>query len=324
MDKKELRIVYMGTPEFAVESLRALVEGGYNVVGVITMPDKPIGRHGSVLQPSPVKEYALSQNLPVLQPEKLKDEAFIAELRALNADLQIVVAFRMLPEVVWDMPRFGTFNLHASLLPQYRGAAPINWAVINGDTETGVTTFFLTHEIDTGKIIRQKHLPIADTDNVGVVHDALMTIGAGLVTETVDLLLAGKVDAIPQEEFFKDAAELRPAPKIFKDTCRINWGQPLKKIYDFIRGLSPYPAAWTDLVAPDGSRLALKVYETEKHPASHNHATGTILTDAKSYIDVAVKDGYIRLLSLQLAGKKRMGVKDFLNGNKQIGDFTVE
>lgn len=324
MDKKELRIVYMGTPDFAVESLRALVEGGYNVVGVITMPDKPVGRHGSVLQPSPVKEYALSQNLPVLQPEKLKDEAFIAELRALNADLQIVVAFRMLPEVVWDMPRFGTFNLHASLLPQYRGAAPINWAVINGDTETGVTTFFLTHEIDTGKIIRQKHLPIADTDNVGVVHDALMTIGAGLVTETVDLLLAGKVDAIPQEEFFKDAAELRPAPKIFKDTCRFNWGQPLKKIYDFIRGLSPYPAAWTDLVAPDGSRLALKVYETEKHPASHNHATGTILTDAKSYIDVAVKDGYIRLLSLQLAGKKRMGVKDFLNGNKQIGDFTVE
>ena len=324
MDKKELRIVYMGTPDFAVESLRALVEGGYNVVGVITMPDKPVGRHGSVLQASPVKEYALSQNLPVLQPEKLKDEAFIAELRALNADLQIVVAFRMLPEVVWDMPRFGTFNLHASLLPQYRGAAPINWAVINGDTETGVTTFFLTHEIDTGKIIRQKHLPIADTDNVGVVHDALMTIGAGLVTETVDLLLAGKVDAIPQEEFFKDAAELRPAPKIFKDTCRINWEQPLKKIYDFIRGLSSYPAAWTDLVAPAGTRLALKVYETEKHPASHNHATGTILTDAKSYIDVAVKDGYIRLLSLQLAGKKRMGVKDFLNGNKQIGDFTVE
>ena len=324
MEKKELRIVYMGTPDFAVESLRALVEGGYNVVGVITMPDKPVGRHGSVLQASPVKEYALSQNLPVLQPEKLKDEAFLDALRALKADLQIVVAFRMLPEVVWDMPRFGTFNLHASLLPQYRGAAPINWAVINGDTETGVTTFFLTHEIDTGKIIRQKHLPIADTDDVGVVHDALMTIGAGLVTETVDLLLEGKVDAVPQEEFFKDAAELRPAPKIFKDTCRINWNQPLKKIYDFIRGLSPYPAAWTELVAPDGSRMALKVYKTEKHPASHDLVTGTIHTDAKSYIDVAVKDGYIRLLSLQLAGKKRMGVKDFLNGNKQIGDFTVE
>lgn len=324
MEKKELRIVYMGTPDFAVESLRALVEGGYNVVGVITMPDKPVGRHGSVLQASPVKEYALSQNLPVLQPEKLKDEAFLDALRALNADLQIVVAFRMLPEVVWDMPRFGTFNLHASLLPQYRGAAPINWAVINGDTETGVTTFFLTHEIDTGKIIRQKHLPIADTDDVGVVHDALMAIGAGLVTETVDLLLEGKVDAVPQEEFFKDAAELRPAPKIFKDTCRINWNQPLKKIYDFIRGLSPYPAAWTELVAPDGSRMALKVYKTEKHPASHDLVTGTIHTDAKSYIDVAVEDGYIRLLAVQLAGKKRMEVKDFLNGFKQIGDYTVE
>lgn len=324
MEKKDLRIVYMGTPDFAVESLRALVEGGYNVVGVITMPDKPVGRHGSVLQACPVKEYALSQNLPVLQPEKLKDEAFISELRALNADLQIVVAFRMLPEVVWDMPRFGTFNLHASLLPQYRGAAPINWAVINGDTETGVTTFFLTHEIDTGKIIRQKHLPIADTDNVGMVHDALMTIGAGLVTETVDLLLAGKVDAIPQEEFIKDVIELRPAPKIFKDTCRIDWNQPLKKIYDFIRGLSPYPAAWTELVAVDGSRQALKVYQAEKHPASHNQAVGTILTDAKSYIDIVVEDGYIRLVDLQLAGKKRMGVKDFLNGNKQIGNYTVK
>lgn len=324
MDKKELRIVYMGTPDFAVQSLRALVEGGYNVVGVITMPDKPVGRHGSVLQPSPVKEYALSQGLPVLQPEKLKDETFLKDLQALNADLQIVVAFRMLPEVVWNMPRFGTFNLHASLLPQYRGAAPINWAVINGDTETGVTTFFLTHEIDTGKIIRQKHLPIADTDDVGIVHDALMNMGAGLVTETVDLVLEGKVDAIPQEEFYKDPAELRPAPKIFKDTCRIDWNQSLKKIYDFIRGLSPYPAAWTEVVAGDGSRTALKVYQTEKHPASHNLATGTIVTDAKTYIDVAVEDGYIRLLSLQLAGKKRLGVKDFLNGNKQIGDYTVE
>lgn len=323
MDKKELRIVYMGTPDFAVESLRALVEGGYNVVGVITMPDKPIGRHGSVLQGSPVKEYALSQNLPVLQPEKLKDEAFLNDLRALKADLQIVVAFRMLPEVVWNMPRFGTFNLHASLLPQYRGAAPINWAVINGDTETGVTTFFLTHEIDTGKIIRQKHLPIADTDNVGDVHDALMQIGAGLVTETVDLLLAGKVDAISQEEFINDIAELRPAPKIFKDTCRIDWNRPLKSIYDFIRGLSPYPAAWTELVASNGNRQTLKIYKAEKHPALHTHAVGSIHTDAKTYIDIAVEDGYLRLLNLQLAGKKRLDVKDFLNGNKQIGDFTV-
>ena len=324
MKKEDLRIVYMGTPDFAVESLRALVEGGYNIVGVITMPDKPIGRHGSVLQASPVKQYAVSKGLPVLQPEKLKDETFLAELRALKADLQVVVAFRMLPEVVWNMPRLGTFNLHAALLPQYRGAAPINWSVINGDTETGVTTFFLTHEIDTGKIIRRKHLPIADTDDVGVVHDALMTIGAGLVVETVDLILAGEVDAIPQEEFYKDPAELRPAPKIFKETCRINWQPPLKKSYDFIRGLSPYPAAWTEIISPEGVRSVLKIYQSEKRPAVHELPIGTICTDKKSYIDVAVEDGYLRLHSIQLAGKKRLPVADFLNGFKQIGEYKVD
>lgn len=324
MEKEDLRIVYMGTPDFAVESLRALVEGSYKVVGVITMPDKPVGRHGSVLQASPVKQYAQSVGLPVLQPEKLKDEAFLEALRAWEADLQIVVAFRMLPEVVWNMPRLGTFNLHASLLPQYRGAAPINWSVINGDTETGVTTFFLTHEIDTGKIIRQKHLPIADTDDVGTVHDALMHLGAGLVTETVDLILKDRIEAIPQETFYRDAAELRPAPKIFKDTCRIDWNQPVKKVYDFIRGLSPYPAAWTELVAPDGSRLMLKIYQAEKHPAEHTLAPGTICTPQKGMMDIAVADGYLRLLSLQLAGKKRVGVKDFLNGYKQIDSYTVE
>jgi len=229
----------------------------------------------------------------------------------------------MLPEVVWNMPRLGTFNLHASLLPQYRGAAPINWAVINGDTETGVTTFFLTHEIDTGKIIRQKHLPIADTDDVETVHDALMAMGAGLVTETVDLLLDGKTDAIPQEEFYKDAAELRPAPKIFKDTCHIDWNQPVKNIYDFVRGLSPYPAAWTELISADGKRMVLKVYQTKKRPATHNFPVGSIHTDHKSYIDVAVKDGFLRLHSLQLAGKKRMNITDFLNGFKQIAEYTV-
>lgn len=324
MKKEDLRIVYMGTPDFAVESLKALVEGGYNIVGVITMPDKPMGRHGSVLQSSAVKQYAESVGLPVLQPEKLKDENFLAELRALNADLQIVVAFRMLPEVVWNMPRLGTFNLHASLLPQYRGAAPINWAVINGDTETGVTTFFLSHEIDTGKIIAQKKLAIADTDNVGVVHDALMQMGAGLVVETVDSILAGNVDAVPQEEFYKDPSELRPAPKIFKDTCHIDWSKPMKQIYDFIRGLSPYPAAWTELVSPEGKKLVLKVYETEKREASHSYPCGKILTDGKSYVDVSVNGGYIRLKSLQLAGKKRMSVSDFLNGFKQIGEYTVE
>ena len=313
MKKEDLRIVYMGTPDFAVESLRALVEGGYNIVGVITMPDKPVGRHGSVLQASPVKQYAVSKELPVLQPEKLKDEAFLSELRALKADLQIVVAFRMLPEVVWNMPRLGTFNLHASLLPQYRGAAPINWAVINGDTETGA-----------GKIIRQKHLPIADTDDVGIVHDSLMTMGAGLVLETVDLLLEGKADAVPQEEFYKDPSELRPAPKIFKETCRIDWHQPVKRIYDFIRGLSPYPAAWTEIVSPEGVRTTLKIYQAEKLFVAHELPVGTVRTDRKSYIDVAVEDGYLRLLSIQLAGKKRLPVADFLNGFKQIGEYKVD
>ena len=324
MRKEDLRIVYMGTPDFAVESLKALVEGGYNIVGVVTMPDKPMGRHGSVSQPSAVKRYAASVGLPVLQPEKLKDERFLKELRALRANLQIVVAFRMLPEVVWAMPRLGTFNLHASLLPQYRGAAPINWAVINGETETGVTTFFLTHEIDTGKIIRQKRLPIADTDDVRTVHDALMTMGAGLVVETVELILEGKADAVPQESLYGDPAELRPAPKIFKDTCRIDWSRPLKAIYDFIRGLSPYPAAWTELVAPDGKRLTLKIYQAEKCPVAHSFPVGSLHTDWKTYLDVVVEGGYLRLHSIQLAGKKRMDVADFLRGFQRIAEYRVE
>ena len=321
MKKEDLRIVYMGTPDFAVEALRQLVEGGYNVVGVITMPDKPAGR-GHKIQYSPVKQYALEQNLPLLQPEKLKDEAFVEALREWKADLQIVVAFRMLPEVVWNMPRLGTFNLHASLLPQYRGAAPINWAVINGDTETGITTFFLKHEIDTGEVIQQVRVPIADTDNVEVVHDKLMMLGGKLVLETVDAILNGTVKPISQEEMAV-VGELRPAPKIFKETCRIDWNQPVKKIYDFVRGLSPYPAAWTELISEDGKRLALKIYQAEKRPAEHNFPVGSIHTDHKSYIDVAVKDGFLRLRSLQLAGKKRMNITDFLNGFKQIAEYTV-
>lgn len=313
MEKKDLRIVYMGTPEFAVESLKRLVEGGYNVVGVITMPDKPMGRHGSVLQPSPVKAYAVSQGLKVLQPEKLKDEAFLEELRALRVDLQIVVAFRMLPEAVWQMPRLGTFNLHASLLPQYRGAAPINWAVINGDTETGITTFFLKHEIDTGEIIDQVRVPIADTDNVGVVYDRLMMLGGDLVLKTVDAILAGNVKTIPQETL-SSTEPLRPAPKIFKDTCRIDWTKGVKPVYDFIRGLSPYPAAWTELCEPDSSPVTMKIYESSKEFVEHTFAPGTILTDKKTYFKVASTDGFVHLLSVQLAGKKRMNVTDFLRG----------
>lgn len=322
MEKKDLRIIYMGTPEFAVESLKRLVEGGYNVVAVITMPDKPMGRHGSVLQPSPVKQYAVSQGLNVLQPEKLKDEAFIRELRALNADLQIVVAFRMLPEVVWSMPPMGTFNLHASLLPQYRGAAPINWAVMNGDTETGITTFFLKHEIDTGEIIDQVRVPIADTDNVETVYNRLMHLGGDLVVKTVDAILNGTITTTPQEALATDEP-LRPAPKIFKDTCRIDWSKGVKGVYDFVRGLSPYPAAWTELSVGETAPVVLKVYTTEKEFVRHEQATGTLDTDGKTYLRVAVPDGYVRLSSLQLAGKKRMDVADFLRGFHAAGQASV-
>ena len=300
----------MGTPDFAVESLRALVEGGYNVVGVVTMPDKPVGRHGSVLQASPVKQYAVEHGLKVMQPEKLKDPAFVEELRSLKADLQIVVAFRMLPEIVWSMPPLGTFNAHASLLPKYRGAAPINWAVINGDTETGITTFFLKHEIDTGDIIQQVRIPIADTDNVEVVHDKLMLLSGQLVTQTINNILAGTVTSIPQDQF-KDVP-LTPAPKIFRETCRIDWNQPTKRIYDFIRGLSPYPAAWTML---DGK--SVKIYEAEKEEAKQPECKpGTIISDGKNTLKVATSDGWLNILTLQLEGKKRMPVSDLLRGLK--------
>ena len=320
MDKNDMRIVFMGTPDFAVESLRALVENDYNVVGVVTTPDKPIGRHGSILQGSPVKAYALSKGLPLLQPEKLKNEAFLAELRALKADLQIVVAFRILPEVVWDMPRYGTFNLHGSLLPHYRGAAPINWAVINGEKATGVTTFFLTHGVDTGRIIRQQPITIAETDNAGIVHDKLMAVGADLVLETVNLIVAHKgcIDTIPQENLYSNHTDLRPAPKIYKETCHINWKQPAKAIYDFIRGLSPYPAAWTELEMPDGTSQSLKIFETEIIPKTSPLAAGAIITDLKTFIDIATEDNHIRLLSIQLSGKKRLHVKEFLQGIKSL------
>lgn len=324
MTKKDLRIVYMGTPDFAVESLRALVEGGYNVVGVVTGSDKPVGRHGSVLQPTPVKQYAVEHGLHVLQPERLKDEAFIEELRSLRADLQIVVAFRMLPEIVWAMPPLGTFNLHASLLPQYRGAAPINWAVINGDTETGVTTFFLKHEIDTGAVIRQVRVPISDTDCVGDVHDRLMMLGGSVVCDTVDAILDGTAQATPQELMLPDE-ELRPAPKIFKDTCRIAWGRTSKQVYDFIRGLSPYPAAWTTLIAPDGTEQVVKVYEAVIIEKPRTLCPiGTISTDSKTYIHVYTSDGALSIRTLQLAGKKRMSVDDFLRGFRLAEGYRFE
>lgn len=315
MNKENLRIVFMGTPDFAVESLRALVDGGYQVVGVVTMPDKPMGRHGSVLQPSPVKKFAVERGLKVLQPVKLKDEEFLKELESLEADLQIVVAFRMLPEVVWNMPHLGTFNLHASLLPQYRGAAPINWAVINGEKETGVTTFFLQHEIDTGEVIKQVRVPIADTDDVGIVHDKLMTVGAALVTETVDKIIDGSLTTIEQDLMIGEDETLKPAPKIFRETCRINWNAPAKKVYDFVRGLSPYPAAWTVLHNND-KLMDVKILQTSIDKSETPGKPGEVRTDGKKRVKVAASDGWLQILSLQLAGKKRMAVDEFLRGFK--------
>lgn len=310
MDKQSMRIVYLGTPDFAAESLRALVEGGYNVVAVVTMPDKPAGR-GHQLQFSAVKQYALSVGLPVLQPERLKDESFLEELRSYQADLQIVVAFRMLPEVVWNMPRLGTFNLHASLLPQYRGAAPINWAVMNGDKETGATTFMLQHEIDTGNIILQERIAIADDENVGSVHDRLMVMGAGLVTRTVDAIIDAEnrgedVATIPQD----NSIELRPAPKIFKDTCAIDFSRPAEQIRNHVRGLSPYPAAWIqDMPASHPLADMLKGAKVYKVALAQQ-------SEQKGHIIVPCVDGYIDLLELQLPGKKRMDAAALLNGLK--------
>ena len=316
MKKEDLRIVFMGTPHFAVESLKALVENNYNVVGVVTMPDKPAGR-GYKLQSSAVKEYAVSQGLPVLQPEKLKNEDFLTELKRLNPHLQVVVAFRMLPEVVWNMPPLGTFNLHASLLPQYRGAAPINWALINGEEETGVTTFFLSHEIDTGKIIFREKTPISPNDNVETLHDRLMQMGARLVLKTVDAVLIDEIEAVPQSHFFDEEADLKPAPKIFKDTCRINWQQSATQVRNFIRGLSPFPAAWTELASEDSNAPTFKIFSAElsRHTA-HPLPPSTIVTDNKTHLLVAVNDGFLEVTDIQLSGKKRMKTTDFLNGYK--------
>lgn len=321
MKKEDLRIVFMGTPEFAVASLRRLVEDEYHVVGVVTMPDKPKGRHQDTLQPSAVKIYAESVGLPVLQPEKLRDEAFLAQLRALRADLQIVVAFRMLPEVVWAMPRLGTFNLHASLLPQYRGAAPINWALINGERETGVTTFFLSHDIDTGDVIAQKHLPITDDDNAGTVHDKLMALGADLVIETVNGILQDNLKCQPQSEM--QAEELKPAPKIFKDTCRIDWTRGTTPVFNFVRGLSPYPAAWTELT--DGRKTTqLKIFSTSPQMVPSILPVGTLEVANPNRLLVHLPDGALQINELQLAGKKRMKADDFIRGFRDLAAYHVE
>ena len=311
MEKNELRIVFLGTPDFAVESLRRIVDGGYNVVGVVTMPDKPAGR-GKHLQQSAVKQFAVSRGLKVMQPERLKDDAFVEELRSLQADLFIVIAFRMLPEVVWSMPRLGTFNLHASLLPRYRGAAPINRAVMNGDAETGVTTFFLKHEIDTGDIIAQERIAIGPDEDAGSVHDRLMELGATLTIDTIEHILAGDLKPLPQDELLK-GEEPTPAPKIFKDTCRIDWNSPARDIHNHVRGLAPYPAAWSTLIAGDTPQGSLKVFATRVLDEKSTSAPGTLtVTDGRLIADTATER--IELLSVQAPGKKRMPTADFLRG----------
>ena len=325
MEKKDLRIIFMGTPEFAVESLKRLVEGGYNVVAVVTQPDKPVGRHQDTLQPSQVKQYAVEHGLPVLQPVKMKDPEFVEQLRSYHADLQVVVAFRMLPEVVWAMPKFGTFNVHAALLPQYRGAAPINWAVINGEKETGVTTFFLDHDIDTGRIIMQKRFPIPETANVEYVYDGLMHLGAELALETIDALIAadGNIGSIPQSKLIGEGAELKPAPKIFKDTCRIDFHQPAKKVYDFIRGLSPYPGAWTEIKKKetvvffdDPTEGHVKSAEEMLESTSDDYVKFPDATDHPSRKPSTAKIQVLKMFATHLSGEKR--------GAAPVGSLRIE
>ena len=325
MEKKDLRIVFMGTPEFAVETLKALVENEYQVVAVVTQPDKAVGRHQTEVQPSEVKKYALSQGLPVLQPEKMKDPAFVEELRSYKANLQVVVAFRMLPEVVWDMPEYGTFNVHAALLPQYRGAAPINWAVINGETQTGVTTFFLDKEIDTGRIIMQKSFDIPDEADVEYVYDGLMHLGADICLETLEKIIAadGYPESIPQEEQEGKFRHLYEAPKLFKQTCEIDWNRPCKRVYDFIRGLSPYPGAWTTLMGPDGKTVDLKVFKSVKTEKNVGMRPGMIVV-YKGLLYITTADYLLQIDELQLAGKKRMTARDFLNGNKNFENYIIK
>lgn len=317
LDKKdELRIVFMGTPEFAVTILDKLVQNDYNIVGVITSPDKPAGR-GRKMNKSAVKKYAEEKSLTILQPTNLKDEHFLSELAGLQANLQIVVAFRMLPRVVWEMPAYGTFNLHASLLPNYRGAAPINWAIINGETETGVTTFFIDDKIDTGEMILQDKVTISDDDSAGTLHENLMHLGADLVLKTVKQIQNEKVVRTKQD-FDSD---VKSAPKIHKDTCRIDWNQSLEQVYNHIRGLSPYPTAWTTLMN-NGEEIFLKIYNAHKEKEKHNFKNGQVLYTKKE-MKVAVNGGYIKLLEIQLPGKRKMEIRDVLNGLKLAKTATM-
>lgn len=312
--KEDLRIVFMGTPEFAVGTLKCLVEGGYNIVAVVTQPDKPVGRHAVLTSPA-VKKYAQEHDIPVLQPVKMKDPEFIAELESYKADLQVVVAFRMLPEVVWAMPRYGTFNVHAALLPQYRGAAPINWAIINGETTTGVTTFFLDHDIDTGRIIKQLNFSIPDDADVEYVYDGLMNLGAEIAQDTVDMVLEheGNVPSIAQVE----SDDLKNAPKIFRETCEIDWTKSVKQVYDFVRGLSPIPGAWTMVKLSENSEpQMMKIYKTAKTDEPCEAVPGTLRAEKKN-LYIAAADCWLEIVEIQMTGKKRMMARDFVNGLKK-------
>ena len=318
MDKKKgqsLRIVFMGTPDFAVYALEHLITSVYNIVAVVTTPDKPAGR-GRKLRPSPVKLSAQNHNIHLLQPEKLKDEAFIHALEALRPDLFIVVAFRILPKKVWAIPTMGTVNLHASILPDYRGAAPINWAIINGEKTTGVTTFFIDEDVDTGKVIYMDEAEITPDMNAGELHDILMHKGAGLLERTIDSIADETNPAIQQKEMLRPG-ETKNAPKIHKDNCRINWNNDIDQLYNFIRGLSPYPGAWT-ILKNDNAETAMKIYHTKKEKVPHQHQYGQLFTDHKKTLKVAVPNGFIHLQEIQLAGKKKMNVPDFLMGYKGL------
>ncbi len=304
----------MGTPEFATASLKALVDNDFEVVAVVTMPDKPAGR-GQKLSESDVKKFAVEKNLPVLQPTNLKDAAFLAELQALKADLQVVVAFRMLPEVVWSMPTFGTLNLHGSLLPHYRGAAPINRALMNGETLTGLTTFFIEKEIDTGKIILREEVTIHDTDTAGILHDRMMEVGAQLLVKTIQAIENQDYPQIPQSEFITEGEVLKSAPKIFKEDCRINWNRTTWQTYNFVRGLSPYPAAWTEIERlKDNKLLNIKIFECQPLQQTHTLTSGTIVSDNKSELKIALSDGFLIIKELQMEGKKRLSTAEFLRG----------
>jgi len=310
---RELRIVYMGTPEFAVEPLRAILEAGYKVVAVITVPDKPAGR-GQKLHISAVKEFASSKNIPILQPVNLKDPDFIAELKSYDANLQVVVAFRMLPEVVWQMPEFGTLNLHASLLPQYRGAAPINHVIINGETETGLTTFFIEKEIDTGNIILSRNIPILPIDDAGTLHDRLMLAGGSLMVETLSLIMSGKVHTTNQANITLKDSELKAAPKIFKNDCKIGWDSTCEKIHNKVRGLSPFPCAFSNLIIESVGVKQVKIYKTTFKIIETDKIPGSIVRESKDALAVVASDGLVYIEELQMEGKKRMKTPEFLRG----------